>query len=331
MRQSGHFLLGRRSLLGGLAGAMALATLPGKARAQQAPVIIGRNGWLYPAWFHFEKVDYAGLSVTADLILQTHEACAAAGIMLLPVLLPMKARIYPENLPADAELGEGFDGKLGLFQRTLAERGTASYDASADVAAVKQQTLAFYKTDVHWTLAAAEAVGQALATSLLKADLLKPGKGPGFEMRGIVYQEQRGDLAQLLPAAAQSRFPLERFAFRNLSISGKALERMEADIAVVGNSMTNPAVGFVPRMAATLQQPVQLFWNYGNLGPWKILLDYIEGDGFRRHPPKILVWVFTEGVLSSDPAAAEMFDAESLMPRATWLIRMKSALDGVRR
>ncbi|MPN45778.1 hypothetical protein SDC9_193350 [bioreactor metagenome] len=73
---------------------------------------------------------------------------------------------------------------------------------------------------------------------------------------------------------------------------------------------------------------MSLNWKPGNIGPWVMLLEYLESPAFRQHKPQVLVWQMFEPNFNQGPDAAGLWDNASVMPNATWLERVGKAQRG---
>jgi len=96
----------RTFLRGPLMAAMGLLGLAHSATlfAQDAPGIMGKNGWLFYRNEFWE--DAAGADVSIDLAARLIKVLEANGTKVVVGLAPLKARIYAEHLPDAPKLTE---------------------------------------------------------------------------------------------------------------------------------------------------------------------------------------------------------------------------------
>jgi alginate O-acetyltransferase complex protein AlgJ len=135
-----------------------------------------------------------------------------------------------------------------------------------------------------------------------------------------------GDLAALLPPDRKRAIGKDRFIVREEADGGGLLPDATPVVQVVGNSMVQPYLGFPQRLSHTLARPVGLTWKFGDTGPWKTLLDYLESPAFVQQKPQAVVWQFNEGQMAYGPGASGQWDASSIMAEAAWLDRVEKAL-----
>ena len=66
------------------------------------------------------------------------------------------------------------------------------------------------------------------------------------------------------------------------------------------------------------------------VGPWVMLLEYLESPAFKQTKPQLLVWQMFEPSFNQGPDAAGLWDNAAVMPVDTWTQRVSSALGGAK-
>ena len=117
--------------------------------------------------------------------------------------------------------------------------------------------------------------------------------------------EPRGDLVRNLPEAQRASYAPERYQIREQVAGSSALLADDAaDVAMVGNSYSQPLYGFSSLLSNQLNRPVSLFWKPNNFGPYNILLSYLTSEGFKQQKPKMIVWVQLEWDIPALPTGS---------------------------
>ncbi|MDI4664462.1 twin-arginine translocation pathway signal [Xanthobacter autotrophicus] len=329
------FLNRRRVIAGGLMslGAVFSVAAAAPAMAQTAsggtPILIGKDGWLFPGWESLTVLDRAGITANVGLIRDAKAALAARGVTLVTLVVPLKAGFYKARLPEGASLSADVAGQYDFILDELKKAGIDTLDLRPALKAVEtgRQT-SFYRADYHWTAWSAEAAADAVAAAI-KARVPKLAGNPGGDKLGEwVTQRHLGDLAErFLTPDQQKQVGPDLYTVRTPpAAKASLLEGGPAPVQVVGNSFVQPYLGFPQKLSNALDRPVSLTWNPGNVGPWVTFLQSVGTPDFAKAPPQVLVWQFNEGPFHSGPQAADQWDAPSLMSPATWRERMGAAI-----
>ncbi len=145
-------------------------------------VISGQAEWLYfvPALRSLSVGEFWGAAAPAvsrarnaqwadplPAIIDFHQQLATANITLLLVPVPTKAAVYPEHLGAPlAEGVEALAGAQGAHRRVLEvlrESGVSVVDLQPLFESLPDNTLAYCKTDTHWSPAGAALAAREVA------------------------------------------------------------------------------------------------------------------------------------------------------------------------
>lgn len=315
--------LGRRSALAGLAAVAGSGGLPAPATAQNSgQVVHGKDGWLFAAWEDIRRVDLAKCRRVAQLVGNAVGILQQAGIEVAISLTPTRARIYPEFLPDHFQPSNEAKRRYALVLEELRKSRAVVPDLAdlfAGLRTSQPAEPAFFKADIHWTPMGAEAAATDMARQVKNAVRLPPPPHPGTQLgHTITMRYDTNDLAQLLPPAEQRRFPPQAYKVREVvRARGVAalLEDETADVVVVGNSYMQVGFGFPPMLSNQLGRPVSLVWKVGRVGPFRTLLDYLEGPLFKGQKPKLLVWHFLEGNMEYLPDVVSTFGQGAMPPQ----------------
>jgi alginate O-acetyltransferase complex protein AlgJ len=313
----------RTFLTAALAATVAAAAKP--ARAATGLIIDGKGDWLFPTWESLTDPGSAGIASAIQTIAATNRVFHAAGITLLIVVVPLKARFYPDKLPDGVALSPAVQARYAAIQRELTSAQLPTLDVDAVLRAQTKPT--FFRTDYHWTEWSAEAVAQACAAQLQSLVHLPPAAVKLPPLSAWSDNAHVGDLVQLLPPADQKRIGEETITIRSIDASRAALlDGSAAAVHVVGNSFSMPYLGFPEMLAETLGEPVGVTAKFGNAGPWETMLAYLESPLLSATKPRAIVWQFVEGLFMHGPAATGFWDVSSLMSDQTFLARVTKAV-----
>lgn len=323
---------GRRRVLlslGAAALAPTLAWLPRNARAASTTTVIeGRNRWLYPGWESLTDDATPGCLKALDLIHLATQKLEARGIHCVIVIAPLKARSAAVNLPEGTALSAGVQGRYAAMRAHGQSIGLPIIDGDAALATLTADQNAFIRADYHWTAHSAEAFASRAAARFIKVGLTKGAPGEGTKLGAWNTEVHYGDLAELLPPDRKKAIGKDHFVVRTVAPAAALLDSAPPLVQVVGNSMVQPYLGFPQKLSNLLERQVGLTWTFGDTGPWKTLLNYLEGPGFAAHPPQALVWQFNEGQMMNLPSASGQWDATSVMADDAWLARVTKAIGG---
>jgi len=314
-----------------LASAALLAACATAAQAQQASSIViqGKDNWLFPGWGSLTQVDMRGIDASTQLVRETRDALAAKGIQLEVLVLPDKTFFYQDKLPDGKALSADVKKRYQTIQDKLKQAGIATIDDEAVLQRVKSSGQeVFYRTDQHWTQAAADATADALAQRIKTDVKTLAGKpGTGMPLGSVVNERRYGDLAELfLTPDQRKQAGRETFTVRRQSDSQSLVDDTPAPVHVTGHSMVQPYFGFPQKLSNALDRPVSVNWKPGNVGHWVMLLEYLESPAFKQNKPQVLVWQMFEPTYAQGPEARGLWDNASIMSAETWRSRMKAAI-----
>jgi alginate O-acetyltransferase complex protein AlgJ len=336
MQSNRHLLAGnaivprRRRLLLALAAApfaVGLSFVPRAALAARQAVIEGRERWLFPGWESYVDDDTAACLKVVDLIAAAAAKLKAHGVRCTIVVAPLKARAAADKLPEGTAVSAAVAQRYAAILAHGKQAGVDFVDALAALANVDtSQDSTYIRADYHWSAHTAEAVADATAERLSAAGALQGEMSAPPALGEWTEAMDFGDLATLLPPERRRAIGKDRFIVREQADDGGLLADAVPVVQVVGNSMVQPYLGFPQRLAHALARPVGLTWTFGDTGPWKTLLNYLESPAFAKQKPQALVWQFNEGQMAYGPGASGQWDAPSIIAEDAWLDRVEKAL-----
>lgn len=319
----------RRTLLGWSLGVLLAAPVLAFAAQTDSSVIDGKDGWLFPTWESLTDIQKPRIDTTLATVAFVNAQLAARKITLVVMVAPMKASFYPERLPAGKPLGPDLLQRYAYVQAGLQAAGILTFDDLSVLRTLEQaRTPAFYRTDYHWTAQAAEASAAAAAELIQKQVTFTAAPAGGNKLGEWANERRYGDLALRFKSAEQ-RVALGRDLFQVRASSKEKqslLDEDPAEVHVVGNSFVQPYLGFPQKLSNTLNRPVSLTWNFGNVGPWATLLKYLESETYQQAKPRVIVWQLNEPRMQSGPEAKSDWDTESIMSDDAWRSRVKAAI-----
>ncbi|MEE7560855.1 twin-arginine translocation pathway signal, partial [Xanthomonas sp. Kuri4-2] len=156
---------------------------------------------------------------------------------------------------------------------------------------------------------------------------LRGQAGSGMALGSEQKERRYGDLAELFLTAEQRKaIGRDVFSVRRQAEQPSLLDDAPAPVHVTGHSMVQPYFGFPQRLSHTLDRPVSVNWKPGNVGPWIVLLEYLESPEYRQQRPQVLVWQLFEPSYPQGPDARGQWDNASLMTPEAWLARLHKAV-----
>lgn len=250
--------------------------------------VLGRDGWL------FTTEEFTAPAAPADLrreLRKAKAALAAQGAVLLPLLVPDKARIETARLPRprSAAFANRYDMALDVLRR----EGLLALDLRPPL-----QAEGFLRTDTHWTPEAARLVARRAALALQDIPLERPGF---VTLRqGIAPFE--GDLLAFAGSAAwaaQRRPPPERIAsYETAGGSLGLLGTAAPALILTGTSFSaRPAFHFEGFLKSETGADAVTYAEEGQgpFTPMRNLLRLLAAKEIA--PPKVVIWEIPERYL----------------------------------
>ncbi len=323
--------LRRRHLLGLMALPLAGLAPSGPAAAQPTDTLafVGQDGYIFAAWDSLGTPDWKGIDATVARVAEVGRLLAARGVVLVVPVLPDKMGIYQDKLPADKPLSAEMRTRYAGILSRLQAAGVATFDDDALLRKLRQEGQpVYYRTDQHWAQPAADATAVATADLIRqKVPNLAGQPGTGMALGPLINERRFGDLADRFLSPEQRRaVGREVYTVRRSADGEGLLADAPAPVHVTGNSMVQPYFGFPQKLSSTLDRPVSVNWKPGDVGFWRVLLEYVESTGFRQQKPQALVWQLFEPNFHLGPDARGLWDSASVVSAEEWQRRIRTAL-----
>ncbi|WP_158745919.1 alginate O-acetyltransferase AlgX-related protein [Acidisphaera sp. L21] len=327
---SGPSRLGRRAVLAGAAaGALPLGQAARAAMVNMC--VIGSDGWLFPAFDEVRRSNLNLVRSTAQMVNEGVAALKAAKVEVVISYTPAKSRIYREFLPADFKWSPDAEKRYDTALAELRKPGTLVPDQATILEAARKKTtdLLFFKADTHWTAPGAELSAILVGDAIKEKLHLPPSAKPGMKLAAPTpVTQERNDLAALLPVADQAKYPYQTYMVRKpveAAGGGGLLDDDTADVVVIGNSFMQPIYAFANVVSERLSRPVALLWKVHQFSPWYNMLNFVHSDGFKKAPPKLIIWNFAE-VDMETPASNPGAWGQTAMSPTAFITDLKKAL-----
>lgn len=280
-------------------------------------VVIGRDGWLFTSEEFKPAIKPNQVEDNWKLISGVRDELQRRGIQLQVVLLPAKARLYPEFVADQRPVAQ----QQALYDQArerldqLGLQGADLFDVLEDG---KSQGLVFLRTDTHWTPLGAELAARAVAEDLLQRKRWQQGE-LSYETRKVGSETHKGDLLSYLPldpyfAAMQpAKEPLEkRLTEQSGEGGGDDLFGDSApQVALVGTSYSaNPKWNFLGALRQALGSDLYNYAEDGH-GPLVPMLRLLAKGEEETRDLKLVLWEVPERYLTLSSDLSE-FDPQWL-------------------
>lgn len=291
-------------------------------------VVVGRGDWLFtdeefkPPTLPHQVQDNWTLIEAVQAELKRRD------IELVLLLLPAKARLYPEQLGSARPVAAHNELYAEALARMQHER-LPGPDLLPVWRQAKLRAPVFLRTDTHWTPYGAEVAAQSLAAYLFERGSLQPGDERFVTAPGKT-QTHKGDLLSFLPLEpyfAGLQPPSEQLLQRQTVIaddqdanSAEALfDEQPTRLALVGTSYSaNPKWNFAGALKQALGSDVLNYAEDGH-GPLVPMLRLLQQDPAQNAGLRLVIWEFPERYLLL-PSDLSSFDT-------AWLQRLQQGKD----
>ncbi|MDX1694843.1 MAG: alginate O-acetyltransferase [Ketobacteraceae bacterium] len=278
-------------------------------------VIIGNDDWLFSKeeFFAPEKPAY-NLTRNLDTISAVAKFLEQQGVALAIAYVPAKVTIYKDKTARQVPslfMQSLYDDGLEY----LASRSPHVIDLTEPLSQLAQDSLAFFRTDTHWTPAGASLAAKHIAQHVENLELDLPQKE--YRTQTLKSESFHGDLTRFLPLSPwfASLMPkpdqLETHATRlfsddetqdNFDLFGDE----NVPVVLVGTSYSaNPDWNFEGALKQALGCDVMNVAVEGK-GPLDPMLSYLQSEDFSEAPPKLIVWEIPVRYLPTTSPAAYM-------------------------
>ncbi|WP_394558455.1 alginate O-acetyltransferase [Aquipseudomonas alcaligenes] len=280
-------------------------------------VVIGRKGWLFTSEEFKPAIKPSQVEDNWKLITGVRDELQRRGIQLQVVLLPAKARLYPEFVAEQRPVAQ----QQALYEQArqhLQSLGLQGADLFSVLDAGKSQGLVFLRTDTHWTPLGADLAARAVAEDLLQRNLWQSG-ALSYETRRVGSETHKGDLLSYLPldpyfAAMQpAKEPLEKRVTEQSDegAGGDLFGDSAPQIALVGTSYSaNPKWNFLGALRQALGTDLYNYAEDGH-GPLVPMLRLLAKGEEETQGLKLVLWEVPERYLTLSSDLSE-FDPQWL-------------------
>lgn len=290
-------------------------------------VVLGRDQWLYTDE-EFNPIANGEEHVKENMTIvqNVSDELKAHGVKLVMAVVPAKARLYPEHIgketptPKRAELYQ-------QFHATLQQAGIIAPDFLGPFQQAKQNGQLFLRTDTHWTPMGADLAAKLLSQTIAQQTPLstEPQKfvteaAPTIPFKGdlTTYLPLDPLFTQWLPKPDELSQHTTHQADDGASNDASGLfDDKQIPVALVGTSYSaNPHWNFLGALQEAIGADIANFSQDGH-GPILPMLEYLQSDDFKSHPPQVVIWEFPERYLPVQNDLSK-FDSK-------WIAQLKSA------
>lgn len=310
------------------------AALP--ALAQDAPGIVGKDGWLYYKYELTSGQDPAAIGTTVDLVRRINKVFQKNGVAVIVAMVPLKVRVHPENLPSSVKLTSALDGQYGSILKSLRDGGVMAADLNTAFVKSPNRTSPmplFFKQDTHWSapgaLLAAETIRDTINADLaLKAVLDTTPEAP-YKLTWATQEPlKKGDLVPQLPKGSPSLepevtkyFEVDKLpAAAGAATAASLMGASAVNITLLGSSYTHEWTKFPGATSYALQRDILSISVDASQGQWVGLHTYLRDDSFQTNKPKLLIWEMPERDMAAPPQY-KWRDARYSMDNTEWLLQ----------
>ena len=286
-------------------------------------VVIGQDDWLFTAEEFDPPRDAGQVADNWQLVRGVQAELQHRGIDLVVLLLPSKARLYPEHLAEQKPVAL----QQAMYQQSLEQMrrfGLQGPQLLQPLRDGKQQHDVFLRTDTHWTPYGAAVVAKATA-AYLREQKHWPAGSLDYQTRIEGSEVHKGDLLTYLPLDpyfASMQPAAERLEKRKTEPQGEGGDLFGAsapEIALVGTSYSaNPKWNFLGALREALQADLYNYAEDGH-GPLVPMLRLLAKGEEETQGLRLVLWELPERYLAL-PSDLEEFDPQ-------WLAQLRGTTD----
>ena len=291
-------------------------------------VVVGRQDWLFTDEEFKPAVSASQLDDNWRLIAGVQQELQRRGIDLQLVLLPAKARLYPEYLAEQQPVLQQ-QALYAQARQRMQALGLPGPDLLAALQAAKGREAVFLRTDTHWTPHGAAVVAQAVAEHLRRSGQWQGGElSYSTQVKG--RETHKGDLLSYLPLEpyfAEMQPPAEELEQRSTELSSEAGGDLFGDstpqLALVGTSYSaNAKWNFLGALRQSLGSDLYNYAENGH-GPLVPMLRLLAKGEAETAGLRLVLWEVPERYLMM-PSDLSEFDPQ-------WLAQLRAGSGGVDR
>jgi alginate O-acetyltransferase complex protein AlgJ len=305
--------------------------LPLNIWAQEDPVIIGKNDWLFVRHEIVLEAQAKEIQLNLELIEKVSKLLRASNVILALAIVPSKMETHTEHLPDGFKVSAYMSGFNDYVLATLRSKDVQLIDLKKNfrAAALKDvENPPFFRLDTHWNNTGAYVAAQTLAEGILANPILKNALDETLiEAYELSWAPKRyrqriiRDITKFLPPGTPLYPPEEsrRFTVMSASQQKPMLLGAAKDVGVtlVGSSYSADWLGFPDALRFSLQRNVINFSVNSDIGSFGAMRRYLQDDSFQTNKPKLLIWEIPERSIPVGPNAIRL--TQYRINRAEWL------------
>ncbi|MFZ4481481.1 MAG: alginate O-acetyltransferase AlgX-related protein [Rhodoferax sp.] len=301
-----------------------------------APVILGKENWLFYRYEILDASESAGTDISLDLVRRFNKVLFANGIGMAMAIVPLKMRIYSEYLPDNIKTNDYMSRNYERASRALREARVNVVDLNSafmDGARRNTESPLFFRLDTHWSPAGALLAAETIMAGIqvnpaLKAALdATPEENYKMVSGSLKRPFKGGDLIAQLPKMSPAVAPeqvaplvVKRVPSDKEGLTGS---RQPTGIALVGSSYSYAWTGFQDALRYALQRDVSSLAVGVGQGAWSGMETYLRSNQFQAHGPRLLIWEMPERELRGPPDY-RFRDTRFASDNNEWLLRVSA-------
>jgi alginate O-acetyltransferase complex protein AlgJ len=289
-------------------------------------VVVGREGWLFTDEEFKPAKQASQLDDNWKLIAGVQKELQRRGIELQLVLLPAKARLYPEYFAGQRRPSAQQQELYAQAQERMRLLGLQGPDLLTALQGGKDQGQVFLRTDTHWTPYGAEVVARAVAEQLRRSAQWQRGE-LDYQTQVTGRATHKGDLLSYLPLDpyfADLQPPHEELEQRRTERheggeGGDLFGDSTPQVALVGTSYSaNPKWNFLGALRQALGADLYNYAENGH-GPLVPMLRLLAKGEEETRGIQLVLWEVPERYLTM-PSDLTEFDPQ-------WLAQLQAGPD----
>jgi alginate O-acetyltransferase complex protein AlgJ len=308
------------------------------AYAADAPVLFGKNDWLFTPYEFATSADAQDTQATIQLLEKANKLFERKGIALALVIVPSKIRIHSDQLPDNKPLDGYTADKYDNAYKALTAGGVSVVNLNKAFLASPHRTSdtpLFLRLDTHWSPSGAFTAAEAVKAEIDNNPALRAALAATPEEKfSLIWNKQKSttrarDLVRLLAASATTYPPEQVLPFKVARVQASQAALLgsgeSVGITVIGSSYTNKNTGYPDGLRYTLQRELLDISLPTDQGPWYGMESYLKDEAFKTRQPKLIIWEIPERELRSPPNN-KFRDPRYIIDNNTWLSRITELL-----
>lgn len=319
-------------ILFGLIIASVQSIIPASAQ-DSVTGLIGKNSWLFYKLEMSTATDTVATNTSLALIQKFNKVLSANGIELLVALVPVKMRVYADQLPDDIKLNDYLKGNYDRMQQHLRSNQVNVVDINTAFLSSPMRgsdTPLYFRLDTHWTPTGAMLAAETIKSTMDTIPGLKrvldtiPEEKYKITISNRKRPSRGRDLIPNLPPNSPTFAPellaqvnIDRITPQKEDLLGR---RQEMGLALLGSSYSINWTGFADALRYVLQRDLLSLVAPADQGSWVGMETFLRDDAFQTQAPKILIWEMPERDMRAPPDY-KFRPARYISDNNEWLLR----------